>query len=172
MQTTMNQNATAALPGMTYGDPRQTLFESDRIAEVAILMGLFVCLGADKQRGVKLIASTVTADITANGLGIAAYKANKGTANGGSTAQYEIGETVDIVRKGFVWVIAEEVMTAGDPVYVRHTASGGNTVFGKIRNDADTATCSLLVGARVERTSTVTAGPVLISLMGGPVSTF
>ncbi len=47
------------------------------------------------------------------------------------------GEIVPFMRTGRGWADAEEAMALGDGVWVRHTAKGGNTVLGKVRNDGD-----------------------------------
>jgi hypothetical protein len=95
---------------------------------------------------------------------VAVYDASKPTAAGVSVAQYEIGETVSVLRKGYVWAFAEEAMAITDGVYVRITSSGGNTVLGKVRNDADTATATLATGIRVAKACTA-AGPVLLEVV-------
>lgn len=163
MQSTISQNHTEALAGMDHGDSRQSDYV-EGWAEVAIAFGLFVCKGtADGQ--VKL--PDASGKVTATGLGFAMYLARNPTADGGSTGQYEIGHKMLIKRVGYVWAASEEALAFGDPVYVRITANGGNTVLGKIRNDADSGNCIQLTGARVERASTGT-NPALISLGRGP----
>jgi len=47
----------------------------------------------------------------------------------------------NILRKGRVWVLAEETIVPGtSAVFIRHTASGGSDQPGAFRTDADTAT--------------------------------
>jgi hypothetical protein len=77
------------------------------------------------------------------------------------TADYVDAETVPCMTAGGIWVYGEEALTEGDPVYVR-VAAGTATALGGFRNDADTATCVLIPGAKVERDSTG-AGPALVS---------
>ena len=60
-------------------------------------------------------------------------------------AKYVDGDTVSVLRKGTVYVQAEEAVAEGDPVYVRHTANGGNTQLGAVRKSADTG-CVLVPG--------------------------
>ncbi len=47
-------------------------------------------------------------------------------------------EPVELVRRGRIWVIVEEAVTAGDPVFWRHTVNGG-LIPGGWRTDLDTA---------------------------------
>ncbi len=47
------------------------------------------------------------------------------------------GGKADVLRKGRIWVATEEAVAIGDDVFFRHTASGGNTVIGRFRTDAD-----------------------------------
>jgi hypothetical protein len=50
---------------------------------------------------------------------------------------YDTYDAVPGMRRGFLWAKNEEAMTIHDPVYVRHTAKGANTVLGAIRDDDD-----------------------------------
>lgn len=77
------------------------------------------------------------------------------------TADYVDAETAPCLTAGSMWVYGEEALTEGDPVYVR-IAAGTATALGGFRNDADTATCVLIPGAKVERDSPG-AGPALVS---------
>lgn len=78
-----------------------------------------------------------------------------------STAAITAGDSMDVLTEGFIWVRCEEAMAVNDPVYIRHTANGGNTQLGAVRNDADTTTARLCKGARVMTPSTG-AGIVLL----------
>ena len=77
------------------------------------------------------------------------------------TADYVDAEIVPCLTAGGIWVYGEEALAEGDAVYVR-VAAGTASVLGGFRNDADTATCVLIPGAKVERDSTG-AGPALVS---------
>jgi len=50
------------------------------------------------------------------------------------------GQAVATLRKGRIWVIAEKAVSKGDSVFVRHTASGGDTVIGRLTNVDDANT--------------------------------
>lgn len=88
----------------------------------------------------------------ANSLGVAAA----------NVAAYPIGYNFSVLRKGRIWVWAEEAVTPADQVFVRHTASG-DEIPGNFRQDDDTTTAALLKGARFMSTTTA-AGFVLLEV--------
>lgn len=57
------------------------------------------------------------------------------------------GNLTSVMSRGRIGVVVEEAVAVTDTVYYRHTASGGNTP-GSFRNDADSASCAQLYGAR------------------------
>jgi hypothetical protein len=65
------------------------------------------------------------------------------TASDGIDAQ----QTTDIMSRGAVWVLPEQAVVPGDPVFVRHTTNGGDTPGG-FRMDADTANADQVTGAK------------------------
>jgi len=70
--------------------------------------------------------------------------------NSGSPADfdvYEVGAQVDILTKGEIPVLVEMAIAIGDPVFVRHTATG-TEVFGAFRNLADGGDTVQLTDAR------------------------
>ena len=76
------------------------------------------------------------------------------------TGDYVDGETVPVMTEGGIWVYAEEAMSDGDPVYIR-IATGSASALGGFRNDADSASCVLVPGAKCKRDSTG-AGPAWV----------
>ena len=62
-------------------------------------------------------------------------------------------ETAAIIRSGYIWVITEEAVVPGDPVYYRFTAGAGGTVIGRFRKTDDTATAAQIDGATFETTA-------------------
>lgn len=71
------------------------------------------------------------------------------------------GAVCDVLVRGAIRVHVEENVAVGDPVYARHTANGGNTILGKFRNDADTASCVLVKGARFLTAGSTTQPPLV-----------
>lgn len=56
------------------------------------------------------------------------------------TVKYNQYDTALVMRRGELWVKAEVDVVKGDPVFIRHTASGLNTTLGKARNTNDSST--------------------------------
>lgn len=121
--------------------------------------------GAQLPAGIAVVLSA-TDKVTlmdATGDQIAGFVLNQVARNPDSltgTNAIQIGDDLDVVAEGAVWALAEEAMAVTDKVYVRFDAGTG-TQMGAIRNDADTATCRRLSGARVLRACSA-AGPCLI----------
>jgi len=68
-------------------------------------------------------------------------------------ADYVDFDSVPLMKAGAVWVYSEEAVADGDPVYVRVASGGGGSQLGAFRNDADTASAVLVVGATFTRNS-------------------
>jgi hypothetical protein len=128
---------------MLHGDQHLATIQGDKVAEVAIEPGLFVCQGtaADECK-----LPTATGEVTATGLGFALLQMHKG-ANG-SANHYAIGDAVAIVNRsrGF-YAIAGENLAKHDPVFVVFGATGR----GRVRNDASSGATEAvqLPGVRV-----------------------
>jgi hypothetical protein len=110
----------------------------------AISFGTCVVVDPDNNKNCK--KPSVAADITGS-RAIGFVKASQSVV---TDTGYSTGMAVAVVKKGNIWVIAEEAVVPGDTVYVRHTANGtGKTEIGAVRNDTDSSTCSALAGAEV-----------------------
>ena len=79
--------------------------------------------------------------------GIARHKA-KVAPNDGTGAKYEAGEAISVVRKGRVWVLAEDVITLTSDVYLRHTLGAADQLPGRFRTDADGSDADQISNAR------------------------
>jgi len=77
-----------------------------------------------------------------------------GSTSSSVTADYVDAETVPVLNEGGIWVYSEEAISDGDPVYVRAASGSGGSTLGAFRNDADSASCVLVVGAKFKRDST------------------
>lgn len=108
-----------------------------------IPFGVFVVM--DSAAGeAKLPAAS--GDIGNKTLGVSAQVTAQEPNDGNGHAD---GAVFPVVNKGRVWCLAEETLAQGDAVYVRHTANGGNTLMGRIRNDSDSSNAGLLSRAKV-----------------------
>lgn len=76
---------------------------------------------------------------------------------------YGIDRDASILIKGCIAVEVEEAVSEGQPVFCRFAPSGGNTVLGRFRNDADTNTCLAVPSARWEK-GTTGAGIAILEL--------
>lgn len=86
-------------------------------------------------------------------VGVGVYQPFRSTATDGSELVEDRME--NYLDRGVIWVICEEAINPEDPVYVRHTANGaGKLQLGAVRNDADTANCVLLEGAKFAEKTT------------------
>lgn len=54
----------------------------------------------------------------------------------------------NVLHEGRMYVLPEQAVAVGDPVYARIAAGAGGTQLGAFRMDADTASAQLLNGAR------------------------
>lgn len=143
-QTTYNANPAVAVAGMEADAGR-----GDTISRVAASdLGFGVAVKQHATDGLCDKPSASTSVI----LGVTVYDAALppvGSINGAAyPGAYATGQEVRIKRKGRIHVIAEQDVDPTADVYVRHTASGGNTTLGKFRKDADTATALQLTNAK------------------------
>ena len=72
---------------------------------------------------------------------------------------------VEYMTMGDIVMYSEVAVEAGDPVFARHTASGGNTVLGRVRNAADSTNTVAIPGFSFAQ-STTGAGLVAVTVDG------
>lgn len=87
------------------------------------------------------------------------------------TANYREGVQMPILEEGSIWVVCDQTMAVGDPVFVRYSDSGSDGPVGCFRKDADSSHAREVYGARVltasgtvSSTKTATTGVVEIYL--------
>lgn len=79
----------------------------------------------------------------------------------GDEPNYPAKETLNVVRKGYIWVAIDQDVAVGDPVFVRHTGGGE----GKFRMDADTANAQdISAVAKWEKGGTAAEGIALLEI--------
>lgn len=150
-QTTYGTNPAVAFAGQIADAMRSDTIS--RIAKHDIIFGIAVMqyMSGDGQCD-KLGSS---ADIV---LGVTVYDASlppAGSLNGSSYAgAYVAGMETRILRKGRIWVYAEQDVTPASDVYARYATSGGNTTLGKFRKDGDSSTALQITAARWLTTTT------------------
>lgn len=89
---------------------------------------------------------------------------NVATPNATGIAQYDANTPITTLRKGRIWVLAEQAVNPSLPVYLRHTANAGTTAPGRFRADADTARADLVSNARWITTTTVADDLALLEI--------
>jgi hypothetical protein len=106
------------------------------LAQTNIENGVFVTLGSAQDT---CTLPDAAGEVTESGLGISELDNYKPA---GSSAAYDSGEMVRIVRRGLVWCPVEDSSTAGQHPFVRITAKAtplANEALGRFRSDADGA---------------------------------
>lgn len=146
-QLTYTQDPAVALEGLAV----DVSFDKDiitAIAQLTIPFGRAVVRttgGAadDRPPGCKL--PVATGEVTGGGfLGFAMNDTTKEQVAG--VASWLDNDSVRIMRSGRIWMIAEDAVTLGAPVFVRF-AAGTFPSLGAVRSNADTATAVALPGA-------------------------
>ena len=145
MQTEYNNSLTKAVEG-GLGDSGVIDIVSRRAA-VAIPFGYGVIATANEGEGT---LPSVTGFIL-DGVAVQVHKAKD---NASAEAQYDANDSASVLKKGRIWVLAEETVDPTSPVFLRHTANGGTTAPGRFRASADTARADEITNARWVTTTT------------------
>lgn len=115
----------------------------------ALPAGVFVCNGSTAQT---CKVPTSAAEVL-QAIGVAVWSASELPPTNTTTNDYDASTVIPVLAEGEIWVVCEEAMAVTEDVYVRHT-TGSGTQLGAVRDDADTATCTLLPNVRVVTAST------------------
>jgi len=148
VQTNMSTNFVSAIAGDVRGDAKTLT----RVTTVALNNGLFCCVGANEN---KCKLPTSAAEV-AKGYGVARSDVSRDPnfpPGGTASTTYQIGDSVETVYRGQVWVKVEDSVVQFGAVYVRFAdGNSGNVQKGAFRSDADTvssaATAAAVTGAR------------------------
>lgn len=111
-----------------------------RLAEAAVKPGRFVIGGTDPTTQCTVVGAS--GDVTAKILGVVLWDPAQepGTS-------YAAGTMVTIVKRGVVWMKAEDAVTFGNSPYIRYTVNGALDV-GRVRSDADTSKAAVAANCR------------------------
>lgn len=132
VQTTYLINPVAAFPGLV-ADQRDAVYET-RFAAAQINFGTAVVQRASPADGVDQCANpAATADVTARFRGIAVHDETRRNGYG-----YELNAPVKYMRRGLIWMVAEEAIAQDTAPFIRFV-TGTFTTLGALRSDADTA---------------------------------
>lgn len=69
--------------------------------------------------------------------------------------------TLNLMRRGLMYITVEDAATEGNAAFLRHTANGAGKAPGQWRSDADTNKADEVLGV-IFRTTTVTAGDLAL----------
>lgn len=129
-----------------------------KTAEEVLGYGVAVVRGAN-ENGVKIVAASTDKFI---GITLKSLVSQNGTSD---LEQYDVGDSVNVLDFGKVYVKCESSVNAGDAVYMRFAAGPGGTVLGSLGNTADndgtSDTAVLVPNATWE--STATAGTIAVA---------
>ena len=106
---------------------------------------------------------TYTQTGTLTGLGGVSLHQHK-TPDSNGVAQYLKEETVDQLKRGRVWMQAEQAVGLGDPVYIRVVADGAGKIVGQVRKDADSGKAVAAPAGIAFDSETTGAGLVSLSV--------
>lgn len=144
-QLSYSIDPTRAIEGML-ADTGMNRDVLSRLANGDIPFGRFVVRNAaDNESQVRL--PTLTGEVTGNTGGFAIADVSiESPQIGGDGGAYAAEDSVPVLKRGRIFLVPEDAVTKGDPVFVRF-AAGTFPNLGAVRSDADTATAVQLPGA-------------------------
>lgn len=160
----MSQAAYSAAPGIGFAGQiadstsvREIITRANGEASAGMPFGVVVGFGSTDSKAILLAdANTKIAGIVVRSH---VYDPNFDL---NSSRDPKPGAVLNIGRKGHFYVTVEEAVVPGDPVFVRHTANGGNTQKGAFRKSSDSSNAVAITGRYL---STAGAGEIaLVSL--------
>ncbi len=160
-QTSMSNDPAIAYEGMVSESAHNLIITKIMETAAGESAGRFVAQGtADNQ------CKAITAITQVNGygaLGFLIFDPSKPTTWPASayTKQYPLGQACAILRRGCIWLIAEEAVTPADDVYVRAIA-GTPTVIGRVGTSSDSSKCGLLAQSQARFMTTASAGGLVL----------
>lgn len=141
-QTTSPTAMTYAIEGALYQESPDPLIDSgvNEEGSNAIAFGTFVARGTTERGVIQPAGATDAAKLC----GIALHSHAYAKAYDGTTATGDLSSTgilpkgkVNVLRRGRVWMKAEQDLARGDrSLRVRHTAGAGGSTIGALRKDA------------------------------------
>lgn len=105
-------------------------------------------------------AGEITSELLVRGIVVATHELE--SKQDSATPGYPAKSVVPVMRKGRIWVLAEDTITEGtSTVNARFAANGGNTQLGALRGAADSTFTAVLPKAKW-KTSTSGSGQLAI----------
>lgn len=135
-QTTYNVQHTAAVAGLPVGNCDFASYFNEE-ASAGLAFGSVVRQGTADDGALELDTLTQAA-LTGVGVVVRDHFDPNQLTSGGLVAP---DSRFRVVRRGQIWMLAEEAITILDPVFVRCTGMAGDEVAGDVRDDIDTDGC-------------------------------
>ena len=167
-QTVVNSVPAAAFEGMLADGTRVrdiiSRLAKDGIATPFIPFGkavAFVPGDNDDQCNLPSAAAHVTASL----LGVAIADTSLEQVEAVAWGHYAAEQPVPVMRKGRIFVIAEDAVTPASDVFIRHSTPGGSPPLasrGSFRSDADTANASQVPNGAMKFLTTAGAGELVL----------
>ncbi len=161
-QTSMTNDPGVAYEGMvSENGPKPDIITKIMTTTLGESAGRFVTQGTNDD---ECIAITTIAQVTGYGaLGFLIYDPSRSTSWPPSSVSnaYPLGTACAILRKGRIWLVAEEAVTPADDVYVRAIA-GTPTVIGRVGTSSDSSKCGLLGQSQARFMTTAGAGGLVL----------
>lgn len=166
-QTTVTSNPQTAYEGMIDGDQFFSSVVITKIANpsagISAGRGLTYVSGSDTKTDLPAASTDITDVTKFQGVSVYAPSITGAWPLPSTTGIYQQGQLVNILRRGRIWVYAEEAVAITDTVYCRYSSNGGNTILGRFGNTSDSSHAAAVPTARFV-TSTTAAGLVLLEI--------
>ena len=112
--------------------------------------------------GASQAGSTITAGSNDKFLGVV-VQSHTVEQQADGTAQYDATDGAPVLRRGKIWVMAEEAVDETKPVYLRFIANGAGKLIGYFRTDDDSGKAYLIPNANF-RYRTTGAGLTILEI--------
>lgn len=154
MQTSYSIYQAAGMLGMIADSSIVQDVESYKNPDAEVKFGHAVTRGAASDEIIHPdSAAKITDEKLVRGVVIAAHEME--SKQDGAVAGYVPKSVVPVMRKGRVWVLAEDTITEGtSTVNVRHAANGGNTQLGRFRGAADSSFTAVMPKSKWKTSTT------------------
>lgn len=164
MQLTYSIDQAAGSVGMIADSAMVQDIETFKNAAAEVKFGCVVTKGASS--GLIIHPDTVgkiTDEKLVKGVVVASHEMESQV--GSATPGYKVGSVVPVMRKGRIWVLAEDTITEGtSTVNARAIANGGNTQLGALRGASDTTFTAVLPKSKWKSSTTGSAQLAVLEL--------
>lgn len=150
MQTSVSDYTVGREGDRASGRPTDVVTRIVQDTNGDIKPGRFVTRGsADKT----VVLPDATGEVSAAGLIQGASMYVKGREMGGTAGEFADGDPIPVMRKGEMWMIAEDAVADGGAVFARFVAGAGEEL-GRVRSDADGSDAVAVPGCFFRGTTT------------------